>query len=174
MCSCVDYATQDWSRAGYNECGAAGVGVQQQWNYWLWHNLHKSFVFCTEASCLLICWLVLLFLLTWRENSSYSRAPKIWTVWPMSLNKTFGEAPGSSLRPTSNFSMNYKTDVFENDLVLSLYFFPTLCKDHEMKEICVVVGAKECMVSPESFSFTDKHTAASVNKIHGERVRHIW
>lgn len=73
--------------------------------------------------------------------------------------------------------MNYKTDVFENDLVLSLYFFffsLTLCKDHEMKEICVVVvGAKECMVSPESFSFTDKHTAALVNKIHGERVRHI-
>lgn len=70
--------------------------------------------------------------------------------------------------------MNYKTDVFENDLVLSLYFFLTLGKDREMKEICVVVGAKECMVSPESFSFTDKHTAASVNKIHGERVRHIW
>lgn len=70
--------------------------------------------------------------------------------------------------------MNYKTNVFENDLVLSLYFFPpTPCKDHEMKEICVVVGAKECMVSPESFSFTDKHTAASVNKIHREKVRHI-
>lgn len=58
-------------------------------------------------------------------------------------------------------------------LYFHFYFFLTLGKDHEMKEICVVVGAKECMVSPESFSFTDKHTAASVNKIHGERVRHI-
>lgn len=44
-----------------------------------------------------------------------------------------------------------------------------ILKDHEMKEICVVVGAKECMVSPESFSFTDKHAAASVNKIHREK-----
>lgn len=62
-------------------------------------------------------------------------------------------------------------------LKMTLYFHfilpPTPCKDHEMKEICVVVGAKECMVSPESFSFTDKHTAASVNKIHREKVRHI-
>lgn len=41
----------------------------------------------------------------------------------MNLNLTVGEAPGSSLRPASNFSMNYETDVFENDLVLSLYFF---------------------------------------------------
>lgn len=40
-------------------------------------------------------------------------------------------------------------------------------KDHEMKAICVVVGVKECMASPESFPFTDKHAAASVNKIHG-------
>lgn len=59
-------------------------------------------------------------------------------------------------------------------LKATLYFHFTpppsmIRKDHEMKEICVVVGAKECMVSPESFSFTDKHTAASVNKIHREK-----
>lgn len=64
--------------------------------------------------------------------------------------------------------MNYKTDVFENDLVLSLCLFPTFCKDHDMKEICVVVGAKKCTVSPESFSSRDKHTAAMVNKIQGK------
>lgn len=108
-----------------------------------------------------------------RKRVPIEGTPKIWTVWLMNLNKTFCGASGSSWRPASNFSMNYKTVVFEKDLVLSLYFFPTLCKDHEMKEM-LAVGAKECMVSPESFSFTDKHTAASVNKIHGERVRHIW
>ncbi len=136
------------------------------------HNLHKSLC-CLYWGDLLI-YLTMSFIIVriQIENSSYWKASKIWTVNPINLNRTFGEAPGS--RPPSNFSMNYKTDVFENDLVLSLYFFPTLCKDHEMKEIYVVVGAKECMVSPELFSFTDKHTAASVNKIHGERVRHIW
>lgn len=91
----------------------------------------------------------------------------------MNLNKTLCKALGSSRRPASFFTMNYENDIFESDLVLSLYVFPALYEDHEMKEICVVVGAKECMVSPESFSFTDKHTAASVNKIHGEGVRHI-
>lgn len=40
-----------------------------------------------------------------------------------------------------------------------------------MKEICVVVGVKECMATPESFPFTDKHAAASVNKIHRGKKR---
>lgn len=132
------------------------------------------FVLLVQKICTHLFDLLMIIFICTENKSSYWRGLKIWNVWPMNLNKTFGKASGSSRRPASDFGMNYKNDVFESDLVLSLYFFPTLYKDHEMKEICVVVGAKECMVSPESFSFTDKHTAASVNKIHRERVRHIW
>lgn len=169
-------------------CWLCNIGLIRQvkmsvWcRVWALHSLEiidcfikykKRFCFsCTEGSCLTI-WLVYDFTLIDRKQFLL-KDPIGINCLPMNLNKIFGKACGSSWRPASNFSMNYKSSVFEKDLVLSLYFFPTLCKDHEMKEICLVVGAKKCMVSPESFSFTDKHTAASVNKIHRERVRHIW
>lgn len=62
---------------------------------------------------------------------------------PINLNKTFCGAPGSSWRPTSNFSLNYKTNVSESDLVLLLYSPPPWSvKTMKWKKYVLLLGQR--------------------------------
>lgn len=65
-----------------------------------------------------------------------------------------------------------KPNVSQSDLVLLLCSSsPWSVKTMKWKKYVLLFGVKECMASPESFPFTDKHAAASVNKIHGGKKK---
>lgn len=58
-------------------------------------------------------------------------------------------------------------------MTLPVHFSPSK-ESRKWKKYVLLVVEKELRVSPESFPFTDKHMAALVNKIHREKVKHIW